>query len=110
MVERGARHGDARNTRGLPDGRTAAVDDRAGGILKRGPYRLARGGLIERARPLDFTFDDRPFTGFAGDTLASALLANGVRTVARSFKFHRPRGIYSAGIEEPNALLELHRG
>lgn len=78
--------------------------------MKRGPYRLARGGLIDRARPLDFTFDGKPFTGFAGDTLASALLANGVRTVARSFKFHRPRGIYSAGIEEPNALLELHRG
>lgn len=75
-----------------------------------GPFRLDRGGLIDRGRPLEFRFGGRTLTGFAGDTLASALLANGVRTVARSFKLHRPRGVFSAGIEEPNALVQLHDG
>ena len=68
------------------------------------------GGLIDRKTPLDFTFDGRRYGGFAGDTLASALLANGVRLVGRSFKYHRPRGILSAGSEEPNALVELREG
>ncbi len=72
--------------------------------------RLADGGLIDRRKPLRFRFDEREFQGFAGDTLASALLANGVRLVARSFKYHRPRGILSAGSEEPNALVELRGG
>lgn len=72
--------------------------------------RLARGGLIDRARPLAFTFDGRPYQGFAGDTLASALLASDVRLVGRSFKYHRPRGIVGAGTEEPNALVELRAG
>ncbi|MBL8566390.1 MAG: sarcosine oxidase subunit alpha family protein [Hyphomicrobiaceae bacterium] len=73
-------------------------------------YRLANGGAIDRSRPLSFSFDGHDYTGFAGDTLASALLANGVRLVARSFKYHRPRGILSAGSEEPNALVELRAG
>ena len=73
-------------------------------------HRLASGGLIERQKPLGFTFDGKPYRGFAGDTLASALLANGVRLVGRSFKYHRPRGILSAGSEEPNALVELRQG
>ena len=68
------------------------------------------GGLIDRDTPLAFTFDGRPFTGYAGDTLASALVANGVRLVGRSFKYHRPRGIISAGSEEPNGLVELRSG
>jgi len=68
------------------------------------------GGLIDRTAPLDFTFDGRRYGGFAGDTLASALVANGVRLVGRSFKYHRPRGIISAGSEEPNALVELREG
>ena len=68
------------------------------------------GGLIDRAAPVDFTFDGRRYGGFAGDTLASALVANGVRLVGRSFKYHRPRGIISAGSEEPNALVELRDG
>ena len=68
------------------------------------------GGLIDRTTPLDFTFDGRRYGGFAGDTLASALVANGVRLVGRSFKYHRPRGIISAGSEEPNALVELREG
>ena len=61
------------------------------------------------ARPLRFTFDGRAYRGFAGDTLASALLANGVHLVGRSFKYHRPRGIMTAGAEEPNALIQLER-
>ncbi|HLY57435.1 MAG TPA: sarcosine oxidase subunit alpha family protein, partial [Stellaceae bacterium] len=71
--------------------------------------RLASGGLIDRFRPLSFTFDGRRMTGFAGDTLASALIANGVSLVGRSFKYHRPRGVLTAGSEEPNALVELRR-
>ena len=69
--------------------------------------RLPQGGRIDRTKPLSFSFDGRQYSGFAGDTLASALLANGVKLVARSFKYHRPRGIYSAGAEEPNALVTL---
>ncbi len=71
------------------------------------PFRIAAGGRIERDRTLSFTFDGRALTGCAGDTLASALLANGVHLVGRSFKYHRPRGIYSAGPEEPNAMVAL---
>ncbi|MDP6705879.1 MAG: sarcosine oxidase subunit alpha family protein [Alphaproteobacteria bacterium] len=71
------------------------------------PFRLAEGGLIERTRPLRFRFDGHEFDGFEGDTLASALLANGVRLVGRSFKYHRPRGIVTTGAAEPNALVEL---
>jgi sarcosine oxidase subunit alpha len=74
------------------------------------PFRLERGGRIDRSRPLAFSFDGRAYSGLAGDTLASALLANGVHLVGRSFKYHRPRGIYTAGIEEPNALVSLRNG
>jgi sarcosine oxidase subunit alpha len=74
------------------------------------PFRNADGGAIDRARPLAFTFNDQAYQGYAGDTLASALLANGVRLVARSFKYHRPRGIVSAGPEEPAALVEVGAG
>jgi len=73
-------------------------------------HRLPAGGRIDRTRPIGFTFDGRRYAGFAGDTLASALLANGVRLVGRSFKYHRPRGIFSAGAEEPNALVQLGTG
>ncbi|WP_324742037.1 sarcosine oxidase subunit alpha family protein [Tsuneonella sp. CC-YZS046] len=72
--------------------------------------RLATGGLIDRSRALNFTFDGCEYGGFAGDTLASALIANGVKLVGRSFKYHRPRGILTAGPEEPNALVTLHSG
>jgi heterotetrameric sarcosine oxidase alpha subunit len=75
-----------------------------------GGFRLDAGGLIDRSRPLSFTFDGKAYRGYAGDTLASALLANGVRIAGRSFKYHRPRGIVSAGHEEPNALVELRTG
>lgn len=69
--------------------------------------RLAQGGRVDRSRPLRFTFNGESYQGFAGDTLASALLANGVDIVGRSFKYSRPRGIVAAGAEEPNAILQL---
>ncbi|WP_377848544.1 sarcosine oxidase subunit alpha family protein [Bosea sp. UC22_33] len=72
--------------------------------------RLPSGGSVDRAKTIRFSFDGRSFTGHPGDTLASALLANGVRLVGRSFKYHRPRGIMTAGPEEPNALVELREG
>ena len=65
------------------------------------------GGQIDRNQTHNFTFDGKSFTGHQGDTLASALLANGVRLMGRSFKYHRPRGPLSAGSEEPNAIVEL---
>ncbi|MGE4045943.1 MAG: sarcosine oxidase subunit alpha family protein [Acetobacteraceae bacterium] len=73
-------------------------------------FRTHDTGRIRRDRPLRFTFDGRGYTGFEGDTLASALLANDVHLVARSFKYHRPRGILTAGPEEPNALVTIDRG
>lgn len=72
--------------------------------------RLVKGGSIDRTKPLSFRFDGREMTGFAGDSLASALLANGVRIVGRSFKYHRPRGIMTDGPDEPNALVTLRTG
>ena len=74
-----------------------------------GGYRI-RDGIEESGATLNFTFNGRRMAGRTGDTLAAALLANGQRLVARSFKYHRPRGIFSAGPEEPNALVQLHRG
>src|ERR1700722_9931281 len=74
------------------------------------PFRVASGGSIDRSRPLVFTFDGLDYQGYAGDTLASALIANGMHLVGRSFKYHRPRGILSAGAEEPNALVTVARG
>jgi len=72
--------------------------------------RLASGGLIDRGRALSFAFDGKQYQGHPGDTLASALIANGVKLVGRSFKYHRPRGILTAGSEEPNALVTLRGG
>ncbi|MGE0846946.1 MAG: sarcosine oxidase subunit alpha family protein [Flavobacteriaceae bacterium] len=72
--------------------------------------RLPSGGLIDRGIRLSFTFDGAALSGHPGDTLASALLAGGVRLVGRSFKYHRPRGIMTAGSEEPNALVEIGAG
>src|SRR5262249_32650940 len=74
------------------------------------PYRLSSTGRIDRNRAISFALDGKAFRGSKGDTLASALLANGVRLIGRSFKYHRPRGIMSAGIEEPNALVTLGSG
>ena len=72
--------------------------------------RLTSGGRIDRSKPLSFKFNDKKLQGFKGDTIASALLANGIGTVNRSFKYHRPRGIMSAGVEETNALLTAYDG
>lgn len=70
--------------------------------------RLSTGGsAIDRSRPLRFSFDGTSVDGFAGDTIASALLANDVAVVGRSFKYHRPRGIWGTGVEEPNALVDI---
>ena len=73
-------------------------------------FRLPRGGRIDRGKRLRFTFDGRRYEGFAGDTLASALLANGRHLTGRSFKYRRPRGILTAGSEEPSALVRLGEG
>jgi len=80
-------------------------------MTETGPFRLPRGGrLIDRAYQLPFRFDGRQMRGVAGDTLASALLANGQLMMGRSFKYHRPRGPIASGAEEPNALLGLGQG
>jgi sarcosine oxidase subunit alpha len=71
------------------------------------PFRLPTGGRIDRSRTVRFRFEGHEYEGHPGDTLASALLANGVRLVARSWKFHRPRGIFAAGMEEPSALVQF---
>ncbi len=73
-------------------------------------YRLARGGRIDRSKQITMRFNGVGVDALAGDTVASALLANGIAFVGRSFKYHRPRGIFSHGTEEPNALLSVDRG
>lgn len=72
--------------------------------------RLSQGGHVNREKRIHFRYDNKTLEGYEGDTLASALLANGITLVARSFKYHRPRGIYTAGSEEPNALVQLESG
>ena len=78
--------------------------------MTRSAQRRPTGGRIDRSRPLAFTLEGRPLSGFAGDTLASALLANGIGLVGRSFKYHRPRGFLGAGVEEPNGLFTVGSG
>ena len=72
--------------------------------------RLDTGGRIDRGRPITFRLNGKPYPAFAGDTLASALLANDISLVSRSFKYHRPRGIVGAGSEEPNAIMQIGDG
>jgi sarcosine oxidase subunit alpha len=74
-----------------------------------GAFRLPQGGRIDRSQTLRFNFDGRVYLGFTGDTLASALIANGVHLMGRSFKYHRPRGLLSMGSDEPNALVGVGR-
>src|SRR6202035_2727326 len=105
LLQCAARYHDRPDTRDLPR-RRAPAEARC---LVSG-YRTESGGLIDRTRPLRFRFDGRALQGFAGDTLASALLANGIHLVGRSFKYHRPRGILSAGADEPNALISVRAG
>src|SRR5256886_4071032 len=87
LVHPGSRHSDAPNHNSMS--------------------RLASGGRIDRTRPLRFSFNGSPYRGYEGDTLASALLANDVRVVANSVTYGRPRGVFSAGVEEPNALVQV---
>jgi len=72
--------------------------------------RVANKGHIDRNQQVHFRFDGQHYQGFAGDTLASALLASGVNLMGRSFKYHRPRGVLTAGSEEPNALVTIGTG
>ena len=102
---------------GLPvlagrDARHARPRDPRGRVRRAGAMsgRLPKGGLIDRGVALGFRFDGKPLGGHPGDTLASALLASGETLVGRSFKYHRPRGVLTAGPEEPNALVELRDG
>jgi NADPH-dependent 2,4-dienoyl-CoA reductase/sulfur reductase-like enzyme len=87
---------------------TSSVTPATGSVDSR--WRLRHGGRIDRSVTLSFCFDGKRLTGYRGDTLASALIANGVRLVGRSFKYHRTRGIVTAGSDEPNALVELGSG
>src|ERR1700736_690677 len=87
LVQPHSRHGDAHHQTGMS--------------------RLASGGRIDRARPIRFSFNGTPYRAYQGDTLASALLANDVRVIARSVTYDRPRGVFSAGVEEPNALVQV---
>ncbi len=73
-------------------------------------FRTGQGGRVDHEQEIQFTFNGKRYTGLVGDTLCSALLANGVHMVARSWKYHRPRGVVSAGAEEPNALFQLEKG
>ena len=73
-------------------------------------FRLESGGLINRDKKISFKFNGKNYFGYEGDTLASALIANGVHLIGRSFKYHRPRGIMSCGSEEPNALVTINNG
>src|SRR5271165_915793 len=111
LLQLPARHDERPYPRRLQSGRAAA-----GGCVRSErarmtqAFRVAGGALIDRTRPVSFTFDGVAYGGYEGDTLASALLANGVRLVGRSYKYHRPRGILAAGPEEPNALVSVSRG
>src|SRR3977135_2882890 len=105
-MDQGApRHAPARHS-----GKRAARPRFAGVRAVTQSHRLRDGGIVDRSRALRFVYDGAPYEGYAGDTVASALLANGVPLVARSFKYHRPRGIHTAGVEEPNALLQIGEG
>ena len=72
-------------------------------------FRLDKIGLINRDKKILFKFNGKSYFGYEGDTLASALIANGVHLVGRSFKYHRPRGFFGAGVDEPYAIVQLYR-
>ena len=72
-------------------------------------YRLSDVGLINRDKKLSIKFNGKTYYGYEGDTLASALIANGVHLIGRSFKYHRPRGFFGAGVDEPYAIVQLYR-
>ncbi|MEW5422395.1 sarcosine oxidase subunit alpha family protein [Amorphus sp. 3PC139-8] len=90
------------------DGTAAAPADRQQmRAAARQPYRREAGGRVDRSKPVNFTFDGKPVSGYAGDTIASALLANGIHMIARGFKYHRPRGVASAGSDDPAGLVQI---
>ena len=72
-------------------------------------FRIDKGGLINRNKKISFKFNGKKYFGYEGDTLASALIANGVHLVGRSFKYHRPRGFFGAGVDEPYAIVQMNR-
>ena len=72
-------------------------------------FRITSGGLIDRSKEISFIFNGKKYNGYKGDTLASALLANGVHLIGRSFKYHRPRGIIAAGVEDANGKVQLYK-
>src|SRR3989442_1750004 len=109
MVRRRTRHGHSRDPRDEPDRRLPAGDRAVNAAVGPG-LRLPHGGRIDRSKPLSFRFDGTAYRGFAGDTLASALLANGVRIAGRSFKLHRPRGLLGSWCEEPSAIVQIGQG
>ena len=73
-------------------------------------WRSEGGIAVDRGQPVSFRWAGKSYQGYAGDTLASALIANGVSIIGRSFKYHRPRGLIAAGLEEPNAIVQLEDG
>ena len=73
-------------------------------------YRLDKEGYIDREKRISFKLNGKIYIGYKGETLASALLANGIHLVGRSFKYHRPRGFIGAGVDEPNAKVQLYKG
>src|SRR5690606_610407 len=86
-----------------------AAQERRGVMAAGASFRIASAGRLGKAKPVRFSFDGQSHEGCEGDTLASALLANGIHLMGRSFKYHRPRGVLSSGAEEPNALVGIHR-
>ena len=72
-------------------------------------FRLDNVGMVNRNKKISFKFNGKKYLGYEGDTIASALIANGVHLIGRSFKYHRPRGFFGAGVDEPYAILQLER-
>ncbi|MER5177603.1 sarcosine oxidase subunit alpha family protein [Streptomyces sp. NPDC002896] len=98
----GSRISDAAGRGGVGEETAAPATD-----TRTQPFRLPTGGRVHRNEPLTFVFDGTPYEGHRGDTLASALLANGVIQTGTSIRLGRPRGIFSAGVEEPNAVIQI---
>src|SRR5882757_3181814 len=107
VVQRRARHGDLQHHPRVPLRR--AGEHRHGPAMNQ-PFRVGGGALVDRAASIGFHFNGRSLRALRGDTLASALLANGVHLIARSWKYHRPRGVMAAGVEDPNAVVQLELG
>src|SRR5262249_46755144 len=107
LVQHRPPHREPRGAGGVPHGRAAAGSER-GAVSHR--LETPAGSRIDRSRPLYSIFDQRTFLGLSGDTLACALLANGVRLLGRSFKLHRLRGVFSCGVEEPNVIVDVGAG